>query len=86
MPINETTPIGYTVYISIELFSIVITGHTAICALLLLVGFFGIMVSFAQSVQKKLYDLNKNYTIDRNDVKLKDELRDVVQFYIEIKG
>lgn len=86
LPFNRSKPIGYTIDASIEVFSFVITGHTAVCALFMVAGFYEIIISLAQSIQSKLHDLTKNYEIHKINLKLRNDLRNAFQFYIEVKG
>lgn len=59
--------------------------HTVICAIGLFIGFFGLMMSIGEDIQRKFYFFNENYKIDRNDYKLKEELRDIIYLHLEIK-
>lgn len=55
------------------------------CGLGMLVGFFGIMMTFGQITLMKFHDLNRNYMIDKDDAILKKEFHDAICIHIEIK-
>lgn len=59
--------------------------HTIMCGLGILIGFFGIMMTFGKSIQFKYQDINQSYMNEKNHAKLKVEFHDVIGIHIEIK-
>lgn len=84
-PFDYKTPIGYILATVITTGSFVVICHTVMCALGLLIGFFGIMMTFCQNIQRKTHDLSENYKIDKNIAKTYNALRDGIQLQTEIR-
>lgn len=85
MPFNAKTPIGYFVAFSVLIVIMVFICHISVCVVCLLVGFFGIMMSFGLNAERKLRRLCEDYTMTGNHVKLRSELRDLILFHSKIK-
>lgn len=85
LPFDPDTPFGYAGLWMLQIISYTIMCHVAMCALSIMIGLFGIMMAFAQGIQKNLNDLSENYKIDKNYAKILDELQFVVQFHSVVK-
>lgn len=85
LPFNCKTPIGYGIAFVLQAFALMISAQTSLCSIGLLVGYFGLMTSFSQDIQRKLRNLNENYEISRNDEKIRSEFSDFVEFYSDVK-
>lgn len=84
-PFEMETPIGFIVGVAI-LLTFSITFYSAIILTIsLLIGFFIIMVSFCQNYQRKCSNLNINYQIGRDEMKLRNELRELFHFHTKVK-
>lgn len=84
-PFDNKTPIGYAADIIITTSSCILMDHTVVCVLGLMIGFYGLMMSFGQSIQRQIRSLRKNYNDQGNEWKINEQLRNVVRFHAEIK-
>lgn len=51
----------------------------------LLIGFFGIMITFTRSIQRKIRDLNDNFKIDKKKSNVINKFRDAIRFHTDVK-
>lgn len=59
--------------------------HAAVCCIGLMIGFFGLMMASGQSIQRKLWVLNNNYKIEKDRLKIRQELCDVINLHSQVK-
>lgn len=87
LPIDIQTPIGYVVYMAQQTGAIIINTHSVVCVLGLLFGFFGFMMAFGQSIQRKIYDININCEkkSDKTKAQITKEFGDVIRFHSDVK-
>lgn len=88
MPLNKNTPIGYGVTSSLHILLMGIFLQVSICALGFLVGYFKIMTSLGQDIQRKISNFNENcqFLHRRNPQKAKLQLYDIVSLHMESKS
>lgn len=68
-----------------QTFSYVVISHAVVCAIGLVIGFFGMMMSFGHSIQTKFSALNEHFKVTKNHRNLQIELRDAINFHINVK-
>lgn len=84
---DPQTPIGYAFNIILQSCSVILISNAIVCALGLLLGFFGFMMAFGQSIQQKIHNINANYSkkIDKKNEKITTELINAIRFHSDIK-
>lgn len=85
LPFDWKTPIGYPIAGLLDTFTIMVMAHVSVCAIGLFIGYFGLMMSLGQNIQRKFFDLSENYKFEKNDVEISNDIRDVIHFHSEIK-
>lgn len=85
MPFNWKEPVGYFFALLVLIVLMASICHNCVCVVGLLVGFFGIILSFGLNVERKLGDSCENYTMTGNHVKFGNELRDLIHLHSRIK-
>lgn len=85
MPFDKKTPIGYGITLLIQILLFWLLLQTSISAMSFIMGYFKMMVSFGQDIQRKIWHLNANYEIEkRNKIKL-NQLCDIIFLHSELK-
>lgn len=84
---NSQTPIGYAINMAVQTGSIMFVGQTVVCALGLLLAFFGTMMAFGQSIQRKIHNIKAIYNeqVDKNDAQIRKQFCDAIRFHTNIK-
>lgn len=87
LPVDSHTPFGFAIYMTMQSVSLMLISHVVVCGLGLFFGFFGIMMAFGQSIQKKIHIMNTNFiqNANKNRSKITKELCEVVRFHSDIK-
>lgn len=85
LPFNRKTPIGYGVGYLIETFALIVNCHIAIMAVGVLIGFYGITISFGLILQRKFSEIFENFKIERNQEKIKLDLGDTIKLQTDLK-
>lgn len=55
------------------------------CVLALWIGFFGLMMTFSEIIQRKIYEVNENCRFNKNYANIYDDFGDLIRFHTEIK-
>lgn len=80
--VNGSTPIGFCVTICVELVSFMITCHTAVCALALLIAIFGMLMAFGFDILRRFEAFNRIITVDKNH--FQEELYMAIRLHTDI--
>lgn len=67
IPFDWKTPIGFPIAALMQVIFFEAMAQAVSCALAMLIGFFWFMMALGESLQRKIYDLNRHYKADRND-------------------
>lgn len=84
-PFNMKTPVGYAVSSVIQAISFMVLCYTVMCAIGMLFGFIGLMITFAKNIQRKIQDFDKNFRVSQNRSELKVAFLDVLRRLLEAK-
>lgn len=85
LPFDWKTPIGYAVALLLTIGMFMLICHVIVCALGILIAYFGMMMKFGQNTERKFYEFNVNFNNSKNETKIRDEIVDAIRFHSNIK-
>lgn len=85
LPFDVLTPIGFEVFVLLQIFSYMLICHAVMLAFSLLISFFGMMMAFGHDLKRTFQNLNENYKTDRNNAELKNGFHEAIKLHIEVK-